>query len=59
VEDRRSDAPLELPIEMATMVTPITAETTGATIFEPIERNQNGKRRRRSEAPATAMAPRD
>jgi len=35
-------------------VTPIAAETAGATIFEPMERNENGKRRRRSEAPATA-----
>jgi len=39
-------------MEMATASTSIAAETTHGTIFEPIERNENGKRRRRSEAPA-------
>jgi len=45
--DRRSDAPVDVAMEMT------TAETAGATIFELMERNENGKRRRRSEAPAT------
>jgi hypothetical protein len=45
--DRKSDAPVDVATEMT------TAETAGATMFEPIERNENGKRRRRSEAPAT------
>jgi len=45
--DRRSDAPVDVAMEMT------TAETAGATMFEPMERNENGKRRRRSEAPAT------
>jgi hypothetical protein len=57
--DGRSDAPMDVAMEMATTVTPIAAETTGATIFEPMERNENGKRRRRSEASATALAPCD
>jgi len=39
-------------MEMATAATSIAAETAGATIFEPMERNENGKRRRRSKAPA-------
>jgi hypothetical protein len=47
----RSDAPLDVAMEMATAATSIAAETACATIFEPMERNENGKRRRRSEAP--------
>jgi len=39
-------------MEMAMAATAIAAETAGATIFEPMERIENGKRRRRSEAPA-------
>jgi len=57
--DRRSDAPMDVAMEMVTMVTPIATETTGATIFEPMERNENRERRRSSEAPATTMAPGD
>jgi len=49
---RRSDTPMDLAMEMATAATPIAAETADATIFEPMERNENTKRRRRSEAPA-------
>jgi hypothetical protein len=49
----RSDAPVDVAMEMATAVTAIAAESAGATIFELMERNANGKRRRRSEAPAT------
>jgi len=51
--DGRSDAPMDMAMEMATVVTSIAAETAGVTIFEPMERNENGKRRRRSEAPVT------
>jgi hypothetical protein len=51
--DGRSDAPMDMAMEMATAATSIAAETAGVTIFEPMERNENGKRRRRSEAPAT------
>jgi len=50
--DGRSDTPMEVAMEMATGVTSIATETAGAPIFEPMERNENGKRRRRSEAPA-------
>jgi hypothetical protein len=57
--DGRSDAPMEVAMEMATGATPVAAETAGATIVEPMERNENGKRRRKSEAPATALAPSD
>jgi len=51
--DRRSDVPVDFAMEMMTAATPSAAETAGTTMFEPMERNQNGKRRRRSEAPAT------
>jgi len=57
--DGRSDVPMDVVTVMAMTVTAIAAETTGATIFKPIERNENGKRRRRSKAPATALAPGD
>ena len=45
---------MHVAMEMATVVTAIAAETAGATIFEPMESNENGKWRRRSEAPAAA-----
>jgi len=48
-----SDASMDMAMEMVTSATPVAAETAGVTIFEPIERNKNGKRRGRSEAPAT------
>jgi hypothetical protein len=51
-ENGRSDAPMDVAMEMATAATSIAAETAGATIFEPMERNENGKRRSRSKAPA-------
>jgi hypothetical protein len=50
---RRSDAPVDVAMEMTTAATPTPEETAGATMFELMEGNQNGKRRRRSEAPAT------
>jgi len=50
-ENGRSDAPLDVAMEMVT-ATAIAAETAGAGIFEPMEGNENGKRGRRSEAPA-------
>ena len=53
--DGRSDEPIYLAMGMATTVTPITTETAGATIFDRMEGNKNGKRRTRSEAPATAV----
>jgi len=49
----RSDAPMDVAMEMTTVATPTA---TGATIFEPMETNENGKRRSRSEALATALA---
>jgi len=51
--DGRSDAPMDMAMEMATAATSIAAETAGVTIIDPMLRNENGKRRRRSEAPAT------
>jgi hypothetical protein len=51
--DGRSDPPMDMAMEMAMAVTSITAETAGATIVEPMERHDNGKRRRRREAPVT------
>jgi len=50
----RSDAPMDVAMEIATTATSIAAETAGATIFEPMERNENRKCRRRSDALATA-----
>jgi hypothetical protein len=41
------------------MMVAATLTATGATIFEPMERNANGKRRRKSEAPVTALDPSD
>jgi len=51
-EQGRSDAPMDVAMEMATATTPVAAETVGAAIFEPMKRNENRKQRRRSEAPA-------
>jgi hypothetical protein len=48
----RTDAPINVAMEMATVATPIAEETVGTTIFQLMYRNVNGKRRRRSEAPA-------
>ena len=53
--DRRSDAPMDMAMEMTTAVTSITAGTAGEATLELMERNENGKRRR-SEVPATAWA---
>jgi len=46
-----SNAPRDVAMEMATAATAIGTETEDTTIFEPMERNEHGKRRRRSEAP--------
>jgi len=53
--DVRSDAPMDVAMEMITAATSIAAETVGATIVEPMERNGNGKRKRRSEAPVAPV----
>jgi len=47
----RSDALMNVAMQMATEATSIAAETVGATIFEPMQRNENGKRSRRSDLP--------
>jgi len=57
--DGRSDAPMDVAMEMAMAVTPVAVETAGATIVERMERNKNGMQRRMSEALATAVAPSD
>ena len=51
--DMTSDAPVDVSMEMMTAATLTPAETASATMSEPMERKENGKRRRRSEAPAT------
>jgi hypothetical protein len=51
--DRRRNMPMDMAMEMVTAVRSIAAKTAGTTILEPMERNKNGKRRRRSEAPVT------
>jgi hypothetical protein len=55
VRDGRSDTPMEMGMERARVVTSIAEETAGVTKFEAIERNQNIKRRMRSEAQATPV----
>ena len=37
VGDRRSDAPVDMAMEMTTAATPTPTEIAGATMFEPIE----------------------
>jgi len=44
---------------MATAATPTTAVTVGATINEPMQRNENGMRRRTSKALVPTVAPSD
>jgi len=43
-ENRRSDVPMDVAIEMTTLVTHTSA---GLTIFGPMYRNENKARRRR------------
>jgi hypothetical protein len=57
--DGRSDASMDTAMQMATAGTAIAADTAGEATLEPMERNENGKRRRRSEVPPTALALRD
>jgi len=57
--DGTSDAPMDEAMEMGMAATPVAAETLGATIVDPMDRNGNVKQRRKSEAVATAMAPSD
>jgi len=47
--DRGRDVRMDSAMEMTTAVTPTAA---GEIKFQPMERNNNGNRRRRSEAPA-------
>jgi len=51
--DRSSDAPMDVAMEMISAAIPTAAQTACATMFEPMDRNENGKRRRRSKAPVT------
>ena len=52
----RSNAPKDMAMEMATAVTSLATETPSKDTLELIERNENGKRRRRSEVPTAAWA---
>jgi len=54
--DGMRDAPMDMAMEVVTAVTSITAETAGKDTLEPMERNENGKWRRRSEVPVIARA---
>jgi hypothetical protein len=56
ISDGRSDAPGDMVIEIATMVTSIDADTAGEDTLQSMERYKNGKRRRCSEVPAAAWA---
>jgi len=53
--DGRSDTPMDMAMEVATAVTSSAAGTAGETTLESMERNENGKRRRR-DVLATALA---
>jgi hypothetical protein len=44
----RSDAPMDVAMEMEEVATSIATETAGITIFELMERNEIGKWSRRS-----------
>jgi hypothetical protein len=55
-ENRKSDAPMDEAMEMATAVTSIAVETAYATIFERMENNDHANRRWWSEVP---VAPSD
>jgi len=44
--DGWSDARMDMAMEVATAVTYISAGTAGEAALEPMERNENGKRRR-------------
>jgi hypothetical protein len=48
----RRNAPMDGAMDRATAATHTAAETAGTTIFQQMERNKNGDRRVRSEAPA-------
>jgi len=56
---RRSDAPMDMAMEMAMAVTHITADTASTATLEPTESNKNMMRRRQSEALGSAIGPRD
>jgi hypothetical protein len=47
---------MDMAMELATAVTSIAAETAGKDPLEPMQRNENAKRRRRNEVPAAAWA---
>jgi len=55
--DGRSDAPTDMATEMARSMTHIPVATARATIYEPMETNENAMWRRRSKAPATTLFP--
>jgi hypothetical protein len=55
--DTRRDTSVDVVMEILMTATPVTTETVAAKIFELIEKYENRKRRRRCEAPTTALAP--
>jgi len=57
VGDGRSDATMDVAMEMAMAATSIAVECAGRTIAEVMERNEKGMQRRRSEAIVTPFAP--
>ena len=59
VAERTSNAPMDMVMEMATAVTFIAAKTAGKVTLEPMERNENGNRRTRSQVLVTAWAAED
>ena len=55
VGDGTSNTTMAMAIEMVTAVTPIARGSRSAARLEPMMRNENGKWRRRSEAPGAAF----
>lgn len=55
VGHKRSDGQMDVGMERATDVTPITMQSRGTTILEPMDRNNNGMRRRKSRMQRTYM----
>jgi len=57
--DGRSDAPMDIALEMGTAMSSIPVETAGADPLEPMERNDNRNWTRRCVVPATKWAHED
>jgi len=57
--ERRSDASMDMGMEMVSVLISIAVESPGEVTPEPMERNRNRKWRKRSGVPVTAWVLRD